>query len=174
MRKRCRLRAPQNSRLLRLSRLPPLVIRAFSSATEVCEAWGERLAIVTKLAAAQRRVLEAARSLITHFPRPSDETVFKRLCAAAQAPRTSRAAERVVRDKDGAELFRVKQQQGTVVFKLPLQGLSAALLDEIEHTLATAAALREGADLTDVAVSGVAQTGEYRATCDGIGRSESL
>jgi ParB family chromosome partitioning protein len=125
----------QLSRLLKLARLPQPVLAAFRTPTEICEAWGDRLAALFTDSRTRNRLLDAAREIAAAQPRPEAAEVFRQLCAACKAPRNARTSERIVRDEGGDELFRVKQQRGVVVFSILRGLLSRELLHEIERTL---------------------------------------
>jgi ParB family chromosome partitioning protein len=124
------------SRLMHLARLPELVLDAFSKRVDICEAWGERLATLLADPRTRQPLLDAAGEIIALQPRPSAPEVFQRLCAACKAPRSSRPAQRVVKDEGGDELFRVTQHRGVIVFSIQRDSLSPDLLAEIECTLA--------------------------------------
>jgi ParB family chromosome partitioning protein len=128
----------QVSRLLKMARLPPAVVGAFESPTEICEAWGERLGRLLEHSNTESRVLGAARVIAAVVPRLPAQDVYERLCAAAKLPRT-RAGQRIVKDVDGKELFRVRHRRGLVMFNVPLDVLSQGLLDEIERAIAVVA-----------------------------------
>ena len=127
-----RISRPQLTRLLKLVRLPPTVIQAFSSATDICEAWGDRLATLLKDPETEQYMLQAATSIAALVSRPPAAEIYERLCAAGKAGRTSSVLERIVKDERGDELFRVKRQRGSVVFSVLMDLLSQELLDEIE------------------------------------------
>jgi ParB family transcriptional regulator, chromosome partitioning protein len=124
------------SRLLKLARLPKALVDAFATPSDIREAWGERLGRLTSNPHMQRQMLETARELAAAVPRLPAAKVFARLCAAAKASRTTRAPERTITGEQGEPLFRVKHQQGTVMFTVPLDNLSRELLTDIERELA--------------------------------------
>jgi ParB family chromosome partitioning protein len=126
----------QVSRLLKIARLPKQVIDAFAQPGDICEAWGERLAILLADPEAEAPMRAAAREIAGANSRPAAPEVFAKLCAAANAHRTSRAQARTVSDDDGDPLFSVTNQQKAVVFTIPLERLSTDLLGRISHTLA--------------------------------------
>jgi ParB/RepB/Spo0J family partition protein len=128
--------AAQVSRLLSLARLPTFVTTAFGRATDMCEAWGAELAIVLKDRQAQHRVMQAALSIAATTPRPPANEIYQQLCIAGKGRRASRGPQRIVTDKQGAELFRVKQQRGWIVFSLSMNILSQRSIEEIECELA--------------------------------------
>lgn len=130
--------AAQVSRLLKLARLPPVVVEAFVKPTDICEVWGAELANLLKDPAAQRRILQAAQSLAAISPRPAAEEIYKQLCTAGKESNTSRATERVIEDDAGEELFRVKYQRDCIVFNVSMDLLTQESLEQIEFALASA------------------------------------
>ncbi|HEU4778999.1 MAG TPA: ParB/RepB/Spo0J family partition protein [Steroidobacteraceae bacterium] len=126
----------QVSRLLKLVRLPQTLIEAFVQPCDICEAWGERLVMLLADAQAERQMLAVARDIASANPRPAASEVFAKLCAAANANRTSRAVSRVVSGDAGDTLFSVTQQRRSVVFTVPLERLSHDLLARISQTIA--------------------------------------
>jgi ParB family transcriptional regulator, chromosome partitioning protein len=126
----------QVSRLLKLARLPPIIVDAFSTPADLCEGWGERLATLLADPHAERQMLQLAREVGAREQRPPADRIFGEFCEAAKASRSSRTVERPVLGVSGAELFRVRRQDGAVVFKVPLGRLSQDLLAKIERALA--------------------------------------
>jgi ParB family transcriptional regulator, chromosome partitioning protein len=131
-----RVSPAQLSRLLKLARLPSVVIEAFKSATEICEVWGAELANLLKESEAERRVIQAARSIAAVSPRPPAAEIYKQLCIAGKGDRVLRGAERIVKDAQGEELFRIKQQRSSIVFNISLELLSQESLDALERAIA--------------------------------------
>jgi ParB family chromosome partitioning protein len=129
----------QVSRLLKLARLPPAVTEAFGNATEICEVWGVELANLLKDPDTERRLLQAARNIAAIAPRPPCAEIYKQLCAAARASQASRTADRVVKDEDGDELFRVKHQRDSIVFSVSMDLLCRESLAQIERVIAVVA-----------------------------------
>jgi ParB family chromosome partitioning protein len=127
----------QVSRLLRLTRLPAVVVDAFRSAAEICESWG--LEIMDALEAPARRaaVIRGARSLSRTTPRLAGENVHRKLLTSAVRGRKPqpKSHDRVVLGTQGAPLFRVRYQRNSIVMRLPATNLCASLLEQIEAVL---------------------------------------
>jgi ParB family chromosome partitioning protein len=128
----------QVSRLLRLAKLPSVILNAFSSPLEMCEAWG--LAIMDALDDPQRRqrTIQAARAIGALNPRPPAKVVYQELIAASARGRQPKLAARVetVRDGAGAPLFRIRRLSTSVALEVPSVKLSAAAMVEIRAALA--------------------------------------
>lgn len=135
--KSLKISASQVSRLLKLARLPCVVVDAFSSASEICETWG--LEIAEALEDPQRRpaILQVARGLASKNPRESAATVYRELVLAGQKSRNVKkpAHDEVVFDDGGAPLFRVRYQRNTVALVLPMGKLSPKSLGHIRQAV---------------------------------------
>jgi hypothetical protein len=128
----------QVSRMLRFAKLPSVVLNAFATPLEICEAWG--LEIMAALDDPQRRqrTIQAARSLGDLNPRPPAKRVYRELIAAsadARQPKLAAGAE-IVRDRQGAPLFRVRQLSTSVSLVISTAKLSETTLAEIRTALA--------------------------------------
>jgi ParB family chromosome partitioning protein len=135
--KSLKISASQVSRLLKIARLPSVVVDAFSSATEICESWG--LEIAEALEDPQRRpaIIRTARALSAKEPRERSDTVYRDLLfSGQQSPKTKKAVhDEVVRDDGGDPLFRVRYQRNSVALVLPLAKTSAASLVRIRQAV---------------------------------------
>jgi ParB family chromosome partitioning protein len=128
----------QVSRLLKLARLPSVVVGAFASPTEICEGWG--LDLVEVLEDPQRRptIVQKARSIGSAARRPSARAIYQQLMAAA-APGKKLKVQRhdeVVKDKNGAPLFRIRRQTNSIALLLPVEKLSPESLASIQQAIA--------------------------------------
>lgn len=125
------------SRLLRLAKLPSVILNAFASPLEICEAWG--LEIMNALDDPQTRqsTIDAARALGALQSRPPGRQVYRRLITASMPGRAPKPAARVeiIRDDDGAPLYRVRQLSNSVALVLPSRKLSAAAMENIREAL---------------------------------------
>ena len=126
------------SRLLRMARLPSVIVGAFKSPLEIRETWG--LHIMDVLDDPQRRqhTIQAARALSALNRRPSAKAVYRKLIAASVHGRQPKPAARVetVRDEAGAPLFRIRQLSSSVALEVPCERLSAGTMAEIRAALA--------------------------------------
>jgi ParB family chromosome partitioning protein len=123
----------QVSRLLSLSKLPSVILNAFSTPTEICETWG--LSIIEALDDPQRRqrTMHRARAIAALNPRPPAREVYRQLIAASaqQRPANRAARDRVVKDDDGVPLFRVRHRSNSVTLLLPSRNLSQVSMESI-------------------------------------------
>jgi ParB family chromosome partitioning protein len=128
----------QVSRLLKLARLPSVIIEAFGNPFEICETWG--LEVYEALEDAQSRpaVIQAARAIARLNPRPSAKEVYRQLMEPSQPPeRKSRAVRNeVVKGYSGAPLFRIRHQGNSVTLLLPVEKVSAKDLSRIGSVIA--------------------------------------
>jgi len=129
----------QVSRLLKLSRLPAVIVDAFPSALEICESWG--LELIEALEDPTRRMstIHHARLLCAQEPRARGAEVYRRLLAASGNGRRAKTPGRdeVVKDVRGRPLFRIRKLRRAVALLLPAERVPAATLSSIRQTLAT-------------------------------------
>jgi hypothetical protein len=128
----------QVSRLLKLARLPTVVVDAFSSPAEICENWGLALAETLSQQSKRLLIVNRARAMAEMAPRAPAREVFRTLMAAAAAGRKlrSRARDEVVKDSRGAPLFRIRQQTESIAVLLPIEKISARTMDRIRLSVA--------------------------------------
>lgn len=131
--------ASQVSRLLKLTRLPALILGAFSSPLEICEVWGLRLLTMWEDPIVRPALSDTARALAASDPKPPPQQVYDQLLTArAHRPRPIRRRnekEEVITGPDGTLLFRVRRQGDAVVLVLPTRGLSGARVTAIKHAV---------------------------------------
>jgi ParB/RepB/Spo0J family partition protein len=133
-----RISASQVSRLLKLSQLPPVVLAAFGNSADICEGWG--LDIIQALDDPTRRAgtIRAARAIIDMRQRPLACDVYRELISTAGRGRRIKpqAHDEVVKDDQGAPLFRIRQQRNSVAIVIPIHTVSTDLLDSIRAGVA--------------------------------------
>ena len=129
--------ASQVSRLLKLARLPSVVVNAFATPLDICEGWG--LELLDALEDRNRRepTLQKARSISAESPRPGARHVFQLLLSASARGRKPkpRGYDEVVKDCAGRPLFRIRQQSMSIAVLMPRDRVSALVLEEIRRAL---------------------------------------
>jgi ParB family chromosome partitioning protein len=132
-----RVSASHVSRLLKIARLPPIVVSAFNDVSELCEAWA--LDIAAALADPEKRTqtLKAAREIANMTTRPSAREVCRRLLAAPATGRKPvvKRSQEVICDSTGKPLFRVRHERKAIALLLPADRMSAVMLKELCGTL---------------------------------------
>jgi ParB family chromosome partitioning protein len=125
------------SRLVKLARLPSVIIDAFESPLEICEAWGANIADAMEKPDRARAILQAARAIRAMEPRPRAAEVYRRLLLASVRGRKPRAGthDTVVTGRDGTPLFRIRHQRSSVALLLPREKTSSAALDQIRRAV---------------------------------------
>jgi ParB family chromosome partitioning protein len=120
--------ASQVSRLLRLARLPSVIVGAFRSPADICEAWGLDLAAKWETPAGRDALGRAARQMASRPSRPPAAEIFEILLAAGSGGRKPRPSshDEVVKDSNGSPLFRVRRLRKSVVLVLPHQRVAAS------------------------------------------------
>ena len=126
------------SRLLRLARLPSVILNAFANPNEIREAWGLHIMDMLDDPRTRQRTIQAARALGAQNQRPSANAVYLKLIAASACGRQPKPSARVetVRDEAGAPLFRIRQLSTSVALQLPREKLSAGAMAEIRVAIA--------------------------------------
>jgi ParB family chromosome partitioning protein len=122
----------QVSRLLKLARLPCVIVSAFGNPLLICEMWG--LELVNAIENPQRRnlIVDRARAIISCGERLPARLVYKKLIKASNGPRNSRPVhDKVVAGPDGNSLFRIRHLQNAIALVLPLGAVSAHSMSQI-------------------------------------------
>ena len=125
------------SRLLKLARLPAVIINAFGNAASIREEWGLKLAEALEDHGRRVATIRAARTIAAMLPRPQPNEVFRQLQAASVRGRKleAQAHDQIVADDQGAPLFRIRQQRHSLVVMLPLQRMSQETVKELQRAI---------------------------------------
>jgi ParB family chromosome partitioning protein len=128
----------QVSRLLKLARLPAVIVNAFASPVEIREEWGLALFDALKAEGSRQLIIQVARSIAASSPRPAATDVFKILLSAAAGGRRlkPRRHDQVVHTTTGVPLFRIRQQRSSVAILLPSKSMSEVRVKEISTAIA--------------------------------------
>jgi ParB/RepB/Spo0J family partition protein len=131
--------AAQVSRLIKLTRLPAVILDAFPSADEIHESWGLELLNALENPDRREATLKRARAICLHNPRPSAAEVYRQLLTPTDGRLRSKAGRRdeVVKDQRGRPLFRIRQLRNTIAVVLPLERVPASMLATIRETLSS-------------------------------------
>jgi ParB family chromosome partitioning protein len=136
-----RISPSQLSRLIKLAQLPSVLVNAFPSPLDICETWGGDLMDAWSDENRKRLIVSRAREIARVLPRPSAVHVFQHLVSGSdRAHRSSRRKSRnlhdeVVKDEQGAPLFRVQVRRKGVAVMLPSQKMSGATLELIKSEI---------------------------------------
>ncbi len=133
----------QISRLIRVSKLPPVILEAFGSPTRIKEEWGLALMDLLENPERRRSIVAAARRISSRTSRSQQpREIFKELMLTAESGRKikARARDEVVKGACGSPLFRIRHYRDAVAIWLPLRSTSVESLDDI--TTAIVAALQ--------------------------------
>jgi ParB family chromosome partitioning protein len=127
----------QVSRLLKLSRLPSVIVNAFDSPGEICEGWGGQL--LDALDDPHRRVatIQKARAIAAQKVRLAAPEVFRQLLASSADGRKPRRRIRdeVVKQENGSPLFRIRHQRSTIAVVLPVTRVSIKTLQRVRDSI---------------------------------------
>jgi ParB family transcriptional regulator, chromosome partitioning protein len=123
----------QVSRLLKLARLPAIVVRAFGDPRDICERWAIRLSDILGNTDERPKLIRAARDLAAK-PRQPPVAIYRCLLESSTGSRTTDAPrDRRVRSPDGRLLFRIRRHQNVVT--ILLESVSDVLLRQVEKSL---------------------------------------
>lgn len=129
----------QVSRLLKLARLPTVIVGAFASPQDIREGWG--LSLMDALDDPNRReaTVRKARAIAATSRRPSPGEIYAALLSASAPGRKPklRTRDTVIKDSNGAPLFRLKHQRRSVAFVLPREKMSLECLENVCGAVAT-------------------------------------
>jgi ParB family transcriptional regulator, chromosome partitioning protein len=125
--------ASRVSRLLKIARLPPVVVNAFNDITQLCEAWALEIAVALEDPEKRSQTLKAAREIARTTPRPDAREAYRRLLAAPVAGRKpiAKRTHEVICDEKGKPLFRVRHERRAIALLLPVDRVSAVALKEV-------------------------------------------
>lgn len=152
--------ASQVSRLHKLAGLPAVVVAAFCSPLDIREEWGLKLVEILSDVTRRESCIAAARQMAARSPRAPSSEVFRRLLVPESNSRRIRPRRRdqVVHDSSGSPLFRIRSLQTSVALILPMQSVSANLLEEIRNAVSGILQGNDAARLRKHEVRAVAQT----------------
>lgn len=128
-----KLSASQVSRLLKLARLPSVVVGAFANPAEICEAWGLDLAEALEDPQRRPQMLQKARTIAAAEARPVAREIYRQLLTAAVPGRKPKVRRRdeIIKGSNGERLFRVRYQSNSVALLLAADKVSASSLKRI-------------------------------------------
>jgi ParB family chromosome partitioning protein len=134
--KTLRISASRVSRLLKVARLPSVIVNAFETPVDIREEWA--LELVDALEDPQRRAatVQRARAITSMRSRPAPREIYQQLRASVhrRAARPTHLDE-VVKDRNGTPLFRIRRQTSTVAVLFPIESVSEETLSEIRGLL---------------------------------------
>jgi ParB family chromosome partitioning protein len=120
------------SKLLKLSRLPPVILNAFERTTEIREGWGLDLAAALEDPQRRERTVRKAREIAREPVRPPATEVCRQLLAASLASkRLFKSRDEVVLSEKGTPLFRIRHARKSVMLLLPADRVSGHNLRNI-------------------------------------------
>jgi ParB family chromosome partitioning protein len=138
----CKISPAQVSRLLKLARIPSVILSAFDCPTNVCETWAEHLLTMWSDPQRQQVLSARARAIAKEGEKLPASAVYQRLIEGTGAfrrrtpSRDARGTE-VIRTDEGAALLRVKQQRETVAFVIPTARMTNERLVRVKRALAS-------------------------------------
>lgn len=127
----------QVSRLLKLARLPTVVVDAFPSPLEIYEAWGLELIEALDDPSRRQATIAQARTIRAQSPRPAGKEVYRQLLSSSACGRRpkARSHDEVVKDEKGQPQFRIRQLRNCIALLLPIERVSTKTLTSIRQSL---------------------------------------
>ena len=128
----------QVSRLLKLAKLPSVVVNAFGSTINIRERWGLDLIEMWEDPQKRAAVAQTARTIGALSPRPSPKDVYRQLLTSPVVGRKPkrRGHDEVVVDPAGSPLFRIRRQGKSIAFLLPRDKVSPLCLERLRDAVA--------------------------------------
>lgn len=129
--------ASQVSRLLKLARLPAVIVGAFPSAVDILEAWGIDLSDAWERPELRPLLAKNARLMAARPDKPPAREVYEKLISAAVGAKPVRAMkhDEVIVGDSGTPLFRIRRLRRAVVLSLPVT-VSTMTFEHITRTVA--------------------------------------
>jgi ParB family transcriptional regulator, chromosome partitioning protein len=123
----------QISRMLKLSRLPAVIVGAFDNPANICETWGLDLMQAWEDPGRRSSMGEKARAISAQGARLPAREVYKQLVASRVKGRQVRSPphDEVVTNDDDVPLFRVRRHMKWISLMLPADQVSATTLREV-------------------------------------------
>jgi ParB-like partition proteins len=130
--------ASQVSRLLKMTKLPSVIVGAFENPSDIREGWGLDLVDAWEDPGRRRLIADRARAMTKRHPRPSAAKVYEELISEPRASIKHRHhyPEEIVRDATGTPLFRIRHERRVVAVMLPVKTLSSDTLKKISSQVA--------------------------------------
>jgi ParB/RepB/Spo0J family partition protein len=132
-----KISASQVSRLLKLSKLPAVVVSAFAHPSDISERWG--LELLEAMEDPQRRemIVRRAREVAREKRRLDASEVSRRLLAGdcSGRRRGELIRDEIVQGSQGALLFRVRRSKNSLMFLVPNSRISQSTLQRIRTSL---------------------------------------
>jgi ParB/RepB/Spo0J family partition protein len=129
--------ASQVSRLIKVSRLPSVVVGAFPNPAELRESWGLELYEACQDTSKRRQVVERARAIVRDPGNSTPESVYEKLMFGQKrrSGRGSRNQDEIVKDDFGEPLFRIRYRKALVAFLIPVRHRSPETLDDLKKAV---------------------------------------
>lgn len=127
----------QVSRLLRLARLPSVIVGAFESGGDICERWGLDIADAIQDPERRKSIIQRARE-IGAKPRPAAGEIYRHLLTPARRgrKRKAQALDKVIRSDDGTLILRIKQHRSLIAMTLPIELATVEVQERIQREVA--------------------------------------
>jgi ParB family chromosome partitioning protein len=125
----------QVSRLLKIARLPSVIVNAFDKPFDICENWGLHLYEAWEDQNKRPHLAAKARCIAKNEAPPSASAVYEQLISSASPKevRITRARDEVVRSENGEALFRIQYRQQAIALVISTENIASGSLHEIKE-----------------------------------------
>jgi ParB family transcriptional regulator, chromosome partitioning protein len=129
----------QISRCLKIAKLPAVIIAAFESPREICEAWGTSLADAWLDPHKKAAIARRARSIAASKSRLPSAEIYRDLlsCSARGTGTKGGIRDEVVHNDSGIPVFRVRRRHKWISILLPNSTVSTGVLHELKAHILT-------------------------------------
>jgi ParB family chromosome partitioning protein len=132
-----RVSASQVSRLVKIAKLPAVLVGVFGNPASICEEWGLKLLEAWEDPQLRTALAEKARSIAADGKQSTPRDIYSQLLASLTKGRRlkPKARDEVVMNDGGVTLFRIRIQGKWVSLLLPIENVSADTLSEVRASV---------------------------------------
>jgi ParB family chromosome partitioning protein len=132
-----KISASQVSRLLKLAKLPAVIVSAFAHPADICERWGLELLDAMEDPQRRERIVRRAREIAREKSNPDAAQVSRRLLAGVSSGKRGRSVgqDEIVQGSQGNLLFRVRHSKNTLMILVPNSKIDRGTVLRIRSSL---------------------------------------
>jgi ParB family chromosome partitioning protein len=141
-----KISASQVSRLIKVARLPAVILGAFQNPTQLCEGWALEIAAALEEPQRREQVIRKAREISRQPVKLTTREICRRLIAASTAGRkpSTPKHDQVVLADNGSPLFRIRHTRTAIMLLLPVEEVTSRVLNDIRSSLQCILQLQRG------------------------------
>jgi ParB family chromosome partitioning protein len=128
--------ATRISRLLKVGRLPSVIVNAFETPLDIREQWALDLSDALEEPRRRELTVQKARNIANARQRPSPREIYQQLLSTGIGRRPRLAShDEVVKNKQGQPIFRIRRQTSTLALLMRVENVSESTLTQIREAL---------------------------------------